>query len=283
MDRQTGRHFRRAARAAAASIAIGLLLAPPLAHAAFVWSVNGSVSLVRDGVAGKTAVQTRTQLQEADVLRGETKESGVLIQCGKEGDAHTLSGEFEAIVLSSADDGSCVIDLKAGIAVATKAPATKPGGTTLRSGPIAMASIHTQFGIYVTQADGDAGAIRSFVVDGSATCRDSRRPDKVWSLNSGEEIDPQTGARSAIGNQTYEQLARTFAQLDATEMHPRNQVLEDQLAAGWLEVLRKPGDLQARNNLTRLQSFSQSALAQYQKARARELAAKSAAPSLEVR
>jgi len=279
MDRQPGSGLSSVASAFAASIAFALLLAPPgEVHAAVVWSVTGPVFLIRDGVAGKALLRSGKPLQEADVLTGETNDAAVLIQCDKEGDAHTLSGEFEAVVVSASDNGPCVIDLKSGTAVATKTRDTKPDRAVLRAGPIAMASVHTQFGIHVVPVRDAASAppsTRSFVLDGSAICRDSRRPDKAWPVNSGEQFEPDSGMRSSIDDRTYEQLARAFAQLDAAQVKPPEPTLEDELTAAWLAVLRHPEDAQARAELARLQSFSQSAIARYQQARAKELAAQS--------
>jgi hypothetical protein len=278
MGRQSRSGSSGVASAAAASIAFALLLAPQgQLHAAVVWSVTGSVFLVSDGVTGKALVRAGQSLEEGDVLTGETKDAAVLIQCNKEGDAHALSGEFEAVIISASDNGQCVIDLKAGLAVATKAP-TGPDRTILRAGPIAMASIHTQFGIQVTPARDAAGvppSTHTFVLDGAAVCRDSRRPDKTWLLKSGEQFDPNNGARASIDDRIYEQLARAFARLDAAPVKPPEPALEDKLTAAWLAVLRKPNDAPARAELARLQSFSQSAIARYQQARAKELASQS--------
>jgi hypothetical protein len=230
------------------------------------------VFLVRDGVAGKSSVRSGRTLQEADVLTGTTKDSAALIECDSQGDAHALSGEFEAVIVSSSNDDPCVIDLRAGIAVATKTPAATPV-TMLRAGPIAMASIHTQFGIHVTREQAGApGSTSTFVLDGSATCRDSRRPEKVWTLKSGEQIEPEHGTRSSIDDETYQHLARMFARLDAVQVLPPEPALVDELTAAWLAVLHSPDDAKARHELARLQAFSKSALAQYQQARSRELA-----------
>jgi hypothetical protein len=251
---------------------IALAFLPDSASAATVFSVTGPVFLVRDGVAGKSSVSSGKALQEADVLTGTAKDSAMLIQCESQGDAHALSGEFEAVVVSASNDNPCVIDLRAGTAVATKTATTTPV-TMLRAGPIAMASIHTQFGIQVTRgAAGAPGTTSTFVLDGSATCRDSRRPEKVWTLKSGEQIDPERGFRSSIDDDAYERLARMFARLDAVQVLPPEPALVDELTAAWLAVLHSPDNAQARRELVRLQAFSKSALAQYQQARSRELA-----------
>jgi hypothetical protein len=271
MDRQSGRVLGSVAATLVAGIAIAFLPVPS-AHAAAVFSVSGPVFLVRDGIAGKSLVRSGTTLQEADVLTGETKDAAALIECDSQGDAHALSGEFEAVIVSSSDDKPCVIDLRAGTAVATRTPTATPV-TMLRAGPVAMASIHTQFGIHVTRGEAGApGATSTFVLDGSATCRDSRRPDKVWTLKSGEQIDPERGLRSSIDDETYERLARMFAKLDAVQVLPPEPALVDKLTAAWLAVLHSPDDAPARHELARLQAFSKSALAQYQQARSRELA-----------
>lgn len=265
--------------------ALGLVIAPGAAvHAAgaAVWSVTGRVFVIRDGAAGKILVKAGMPLNEADELEGVTNESSVLIQCPN-GAAQTLSGPFNAIINRLDGEAACTIDLRTGTAVATTAPANEGGGASLRAGPIAMVSVHTQFGMHVTPQGNDRAVDRTisgFVLDGQANCRDDRT-ERAWSVNSGQQIDIETRKFSSIDAKTYQRLARTFARLDANQLTSADPQLEEQLTARWLAVLQYPDDARARIELSRIQGSSVSAVARYQRARAKSLAQRSGDPALE--
>lgn len=205
------------------------------------------------------------------------------------GVSYTLIGPFD-VVVDSQDAKSlrnpadprhraimCTVDLKSGTAVATTGIGGGSGadtGTAAIIGPdaVAMISHHTQFGLSVSQ-QGAAGMESAFVLDGAAVLTRKESPRDV---PAGSSVDPETNSTSGIGDDTYQNIADTYADLDLSEASARgNQGFEFELQRSWFDALKHFDDAAARVTLSETQAAAgatQSVIFYYELKRAVQLA-----------
>jgi hypothetical protein len=272
----------------------GLLLPAHELHAAgaSVRAVVGTVVVIRDGTNNQLPVAAGDELHDADRLQGVSPGASTQLECHS-GATQTLTGRFDAVLNPSIRQGDCAIDLNAGAAIATTPHSTvgrqgDPHSASIKSGPIAMTSHHTQFGFEVVlskklgmpQAEG-------FVLDGSAACHDVDT-GKQWTIQSGKKINTRSKAIMPVDDAKYVRLATAFARLDLSQNGAlaADPASEKALQTRWLAVLKRPQDATARVNLIETQvslKVSASSAFAYQASRADVLVQNAADPALKTR
>jgi hypothetical protein len=257
------------------------LLAPCVVQAASltVGRVVPRVSVVRDGQF--LDATSEMPLQDGDQLMGAHRLAIVEVNCPG-GGVHLLSGTFDAIIRPVAPatpnaKAKCVVELRRGIGVATTAPGDADEEAEMRSGPIAMTSHHTQFGMSLD----DTTPLVGFVLDGSASCTDGQ--GKRWTIDSGRQLDLRSRQKSTIDPKSLQLMASAFTRADLSQSKDVDGATQIHLQSSWLAVLSNPSDARARVELAEAQNKAQiraSRLSTYQRARAGTLASQSADPAL---
>jgi hypothetical protein len=284
----------RASRCCILATCGGLLLPlqASLAAGATVRAVFGRVVASRDGVENPFPVRGGDELHDADRLQGDSPDASTQLECPS-GATQTLTGRFDAVLNPSGAQSDCAIDLNVGTAIATTGHSPRgveddPKSALIKSGPIAMTSHHTQFGLEVlpTRKRG-IPHVEGFVLDGSAACHDLQT-GRQWRIETGKKIDMHSRVITPVEDAKYVRLARAFARLDLSQKGAAaiDPASERTLQTRWLAVMRQPQDAAARVNLIEAHvslKVSASRVSVYQASRANVLIKKSVDPALKIR
>jgi hypothetical protein len=224
-------------------------------------SVSGPVTVApKDGSVH--AAHAGMTLADGSELTGGSKDASVQIECPNHA-TQTLSGEFDALIdmedlkTDPTEPGkpvpNCVINLKVGTAVATSGNRSPtPGMAAIVSGPVTMASNHTQFGFTATNPSTTAQG-EGFVLDGDATLYEKQVTHGLM-VHTRQKINPDTKRMLAIEPDRFKALAALYTELDLKQP----AVLPGQDEATWRDrwqaVFDRPDDAKARIELVETQS-----------------------------
>ena len=215
------------------TLGMGALLLATNAHAAnpsTISSVSGTVTVTPKSAPAREARVGMT-LADGSELTGGAGDAGVQIDCPNHA-TQTLSGEFDAVIDAEDPKKGCVVNLRAGTAVATTGNRDSgPGPAAITGGAVTMASQHTQFGLIVSK-DPSKSQGEGFVVDGEATLNQNAA-HRSWFVTSGSKIDGDTGRILAIDADRYQSIAIFYARLDISQPGVNAQADETRLRARW--------------------------------------------------
>jgi hypothetical protein len=234
-----------------------------------VRAVVPPVFVIHDGTHTKLPLSAGALVQDADELLGGSDQASVQLECPN-GATQTLSARFDAVVNARSAGSRCAIDLKSGAvvatALATAAGRNTDGDASVRGGPFALTSHHTQFGLMMA-ADARNSA-QAFVIDGEARLGIANAAS-VKSLRQGQAIDALSATVGRIPEQTFQTIASTYAQLDLAQLgRAATAELAAKLQSSWVASLRQPDDVRARRTLADLHAslgLGGSAMSRYQR------------------
>jgi hypothetical protein len=247
----------------ALSTVLGLLLLVDDAHAGDAFtidSVSGPVTVAaKDGAVQEA--HAGMSLADGSELTGGSKDASVQIECPNHA-TQTLSGEFDALIdmedlktdvpSTGGPKSACVVNLKVGTAVATSGNRTSEHGmAAIISGPVTMASNHTQFG-FTASEDPTTAQGEGFVLDGDATLYEEHVTHGAFVI-SGTQVDADTKKMLAIDPDRFKALAALYTQLDLSQ--PSVTEIQDKATwrDRWAAVFHNPGDAKARIELVETQ------------------------------
>ena len=225
-------------------------VAAPSDIVAIISSVDGEVNLIRLGLEENTKAKVGDQLKNADQLTAISVKANVQLECTN-GASQTLMDDFDAILNGAEATSPCAIELEKGTSIATSNPdGSDAGRASIRGGPVAAESQHTQFGVTVP-AD-DAENSEAFVIEGQAAVR---RSGEAWTLTDGQLWSARTAAITTVSDARYEALASNFARIDVRRSRSAvNAQAELQLTASYFKAFKSPKNAVAREAL--VQSYA---------------------------
>jgi hypothetical protein len=212
---------------------------------ATIVSLEGDVDLIRLGLAPNTKAKMGDRLRNADQLTAISADAEVQLDCVN-GASQVLVEGFDAFINPADATSKCAVDLKKGTAVATSNPdGSAAGGASIRGGPVAADSQHTQFGI--TVPPGDADGSEAFVIQGKAAVR---RAGTTLTLTDGQLLSARTAAITTVSDARYQRLAASFARIDTRGSGVAvSAQAKGQLTASYYNAFKSPRDASARKAL----------------------------------